>query len=92
METLSKIEVGTFLKLFNRGGYVLDFSTNDFDVFTLGSIGVALCDKYKMSKGKSLTAYLNEASDGDVTVRSVDLSATASAATTASMSLRQCCS
>lgn len=66
METLSKIEVGTFLKLFNRGGYVLDFSTNDFDVFTLGSIGVALCEKYKMSKGKSLTAYLNEASDGDV--------------------------
>lgn len=73
METLSKIEVGTFLKLFNRGGYVLDFSTNDFDVFTLGSIGVALCEKYKMSKGKSLTAYLNEASDGDVITLLKDL-------------------
>ena len=57
MGILTKVEVGTFLKLFNRGGYVLDFSTNDFDVFTMGSIGVALCDKYKMSKGKSLSAY-----------------------------------
>lgn len=66
METLTKIEVGTFLKLFNRGGYVLDFSTNDFDVFTMGSIGIALCDKYKMSKGKSLSAYVNEASEENV--------------------------
>lgn len=66
MGTLTKIEVGTFLKLFNRGGYVLDFSTNDFDVFTMGSIGNALCDKYKMSKGKSLSAYVNEASEEDV--------------------------
>ena len=66
MGILTKVEVGTFLKLFNRGGYVLDFSTNDFDVFTMGSIGVALCDKYKMSKGKSLSAYVNEASEEDV--------------------------
>lgn len=66
MGTLTKIEVGTFLKLFNRGGYVLDFSTNDFDVFTMGSIGIALCDKYKMSKGKSLSAYVNEASEENV--------------------------
>ena len=58
--------MGTFLKLFNRGGYVLNFSTNDFDVFTMGSIGIALCDKYKMSKGKSLSAYVNEASEEDV--------------------------
>lgn len=60
MAVLSKIEIGAFLKLFNRGGYVLDFSTNDFDVFTLDSVGVAVCDKYQMSKGKSLTAYLND--------------------------------
>lgn len=44
----------------------MDFSTNDFDVFTMGSVGVALCDKYKMSKGKSLSAYVNEASEEDV--------------------------
>ena len=66
MEKLTKIEIGTFLKLFNRGGYVLDFSTNDFDIFTLNSIGVALCEKYKMSKGKSLAAYINDASNDDV--------------------------
>ena len=43
------IEKGGFLKLFNRGGYVLDFSTNDFDSFTMESIGVPLCQKYQMS-------------------------------------------
>ena len=67
MGKLSKIEVGTFLNLFNRGGYVLNFTTNEFDVFTMGSIGVALCSEYKMSKGKSLAAYLNQASDEDIT-------------------------
>lgn len=49
--------------LFNRSGYVLNFSTNDFDVFTTNSIGEALCAKYGLSKGKSLIAYLNSASD-----------------------------
>lgn len=48
---LNGIEKGAFHKLFNRGGYVLDFSTNEFDVFTAESIGVPLCEKYKMSKG-----------------------------------------
>lgn len=61
MEKLTNIEIGTFLKLFNRGGYVLNFSTNDFDVFTMESIGVALCSEYKMSKGKSLAAYVQNA-------------------------------
>lgn len=65
MLKLNQIEKGAFLKLFNRGGYILSFSTNDFDVFTLESIGVALCEHYGMSKGKSLTAYINEASDTD---------------------------
>lgn len=67
MGNFSKIEIGTFLRLFNRGGYVLDFSTNDFDNFTMDSVGVALCCKYHMSKGKSLTAYMDEASDDDTT-------------------------
>lgn len=61
MEKLTNIEIGIFLKLFNRGGYVLNFSTNDFDVFTMESIGVALCSEYKMSKGKSLAAYVRNA-------------------------------
>lgn len=66
MGSLTKIEVVTFLKLFNRNGYVLDFSTSDFNFFTTESIGVALCDKYKVSKGKSLESFVNEASDEDV--------------------------
>ncbi|MDR3540491.1 MAG: abortive infection family protein [Desulfosporosinus sp.] len=68
MPRLSQIEKGIFMKLFNRGGYVLDFTTNDFDVFTLESIGVPLCETYKQSKGKSLLAYINEASE-DNTVK-----------------------
>lgn len=60
---MTKQEEGTFLMLFNRSGYVLNFSTNDFDVFTTNSIGEALCAKYGLSKGKSLNAYLNSASD-----------------------------
>ena len=66
MDKLTSIEIGTFLKLFNRGGYVLDFSTNDFDIFTMESVGVALCNEYHMSKGKSLEAYVNNASANDV--------------------------
>ena len=53
---LNGIEKGYFMKLFNRGGYVLDFSTNEFDTFTLESIGESLCQKYNLSKGKSLLA------------------------------------
>lgn len=63
MSMMTKQEEGTFLMLFNRNGYVLNFSTNDFDVFTTNSIGEALCAKYGLSKGKSLVAYLNSASD-----------------------------
>lgn len=63
MDAITKREEGTFLMLFNRNGYVLNFSTNDFDVFTTNSIGEALCEKYGLSKGKSLTVYLNNTSD-----------------------------
>lgn len=63
MSTITRQEEGTFLMLFNRSGYVLNFSTNDFDVFTTNSIGEALCAKYGLSKGKSLTAYLNSTSE-----------------------------
>ena len=62
---ISHLERGIFLSLFNRGGYVLDFSMNDFDNFTLMSIGLALCDHYRESKGKSLTAFLNECTDAE---------------------------
>lgn len=70
---ISKKDEGAFLMLFNRDGYVLDFTTNEFDVFTTNSIGVALCAVYRMSKGKSLVAYLNKASDEDRTKLLTDL-------------------
>ena len=63
---MTNMEKGAFLKLFNRGGYVLDFTTPDFNAFTLDSVGVALCQKYQLSKGKSLIAYIGEASDDNV--------------------------
>ena len=51
---LDAIDKSAFLKLFIRNGYVLDFNTNDFDIFTTESIGVPLCKQYNLSKGKSL--------------------------------------
>lgn len=54
MGAITKREEGTFLMLFNRNGYVLNFSTNDFDVFTTNSIGEALCEKFGLSKGSRL--------------------------------------
>lgn len=70
---LSYVEKSALLDFFNRGGYVLNFSTSDFDIFTLHSIGVPLCEKYKMSKGKSLVAYCSEASENEVVKLFVDL-------------------
>ena len=63
---MDKLEIGAFLRLYNRSGYVLDFSTNDFDAFCMGSVGVALCEKYQLSKGKSLIAFCEEASPEEV--------------------------
>lgn len=63
LKIINKKEEGTFLLLFNRDGYVLDFTNNTFDVFTTASIGIALKTKYGLSKGQSLIAYLNEASN-----------------------------
>ena len=66
MAKITQIEKVIFLKLFNRGGYVLNFSTSDFDIFTLESVGVALCERYKLSKGRSLMTYMSEALEDDV--------------------------
>ena len=40
---MTEIEKGCFLSLFNRGGYVLNFTTDSFDTFTMSSVGVSLC-------------------------------------------------
>lgn len=66
MPGLKKINISTFLKLLNRNGYVLDFTTNDFDEFTKESIGIPLCQKYGRSKGASLEAYLHDAPNDKV--------------------------
>lgn len=58
---MNKIEKEVFMNLFNRGGYVLDFSTYKFDEFTRESVGIALCSKYGRSKGQSLNLFLKEA-------------------------------
>lgn len=73
MVNLTNIELGVFLKLYNRGGYVLDFNTCSFDAFTQKSIGLELCNKYRLSKGKSLNAYIGEASESNVIKLILDL-------------------
>ena len=60
---ITDIEKGKFVKLFNPGGYVLDFTTGGFDAFTMASVGVPLCEHYGMSKGKSFNAFVYEASE-----------------------------
>ena len=63
---MTEIDKSYFLKLFNRSGYVLDFSTKDFDAFTLSSIGISLCQHYGLSKGGSLSAYCHEADETNI--------------------------
>ena len=63
---LSPIEIGCFVRLFNRGGYVLDFNTADFDSFTMRYVGIPLCEHYGLSKGKSLIAFTREAKPEDL--------------------------
>ena len=41
-------------RLFNKGGYVLVFSTTKFDDFTEECVGLRLTEHYSLSKGASL--------------------------------------
>ena len=59
---MTQTERELFISLFNRNGYVLDFSTSKFNQFTKESVGLALCEEYLLSKGKSLERFLTEAS------------------------------
>ena len=70
---MDNIEKGLFLKLFNRSGQVLDFTTADFDAFTMESVGVAVCSKYGLSKGKSLVKFITESSEEDANKLLLDL-------------------
>lgn len=50
-----------FTHLLNEGGYVLDFNNYEFSEFTKEVTGVDILARYRLSKGKSLEAYLAEA-------------------------------
>lgn len=63
---LTFMEKEPFLRLFNRSGYVLDFSNDKFDNFTEDSVGVRLCEKYGFSKGRSLERFVSDAPDDQV--------------------------
>lgn len=73
MAIISQKEQGVFLLLFNRNGYLLDFTDNTFDIFTTASVGEPIKTKYGLSKGKALVAYLNEADDVQRTKLILDL-------------------
>jgi len=73
MSLISIKDKHSFLTLYNRNGYVLDFSTDNFDRFTLKNVGVELCKKYKMSKGKSLESFADEENEEIVIKLFVDL-------------------
>lgn len=66
-------EKAFLLRFFNNGGYVLNFSTNEFNNFTMESIGIPLCEHYRDSKGKSLSKYIYEAKDADALKLLMDL-------------------
>lgn len=53
------------MSLFNRGGYVLNFSDSTFEAFCMASVGISVQAKYGLSKGKSLNLYLTDADTDD---------------------------
>lgn len=64
--SLKQNEVSTLMNLFNRGGYVLNFSNQSFNDFTLKTIGLKLVEYYGLSKGKSLQYFVDEAQESYV--------------------------
>ena len=63
---LKENEIVYFLQLFNRGGYVLNFSTPGFDSFTKKIVNIGLCSRYGLSKGKSLECFINDGTEEEV--------------------------
>ncbi|MFA6832807.1 MAG: abortive infection family protein [Bacteroidaceae bacterium] len=63
---ISDSEIQSFFQLFNRGGYVLNFSTPSFDKFTKNIVNIALCERYGLSKGKSLEKFVEDGEENDV--------------------------
>jgi len=46
---------------FNDGGYVLDFNDATFSRFTIKTVGIDIQKKYKLSKGKSMMSFFEDA-------------------------------
>lgn len=63
---ISDAEIQLFFQLFNRGGYVLNFSTSSFDRFTKNIVNIALCERYELSKGKSLEKFVEDGEEIDI--------------------------
>ena len=61
---LNSTEKENFLTLFNRDGYVLDFTNATFDSFTKEAVGTPLVEHYGLSKGKSLRKFVEEHKNG----------------------------
>lgn len=66
-------EKAFLLNFFNNGGYVLNFTNNTFNNFTMESIGIPLQEHYGESKGKSLSKFIYEASEADASKLFKDL-------------------
>lgn len=62
---LKYAEYRPLMDLLNEGGYVLDFTTPEFDRFTYSIIGIRLAEYYGQSKGKSLQCYVESADQAD---------------------------
>lgn len=60
---MNPIDKATFLRFFNESGNVFNFTVSAFNTFCLESVGVELCVKYGLSKGKSLEAFSRECTE-----------------------------
>lgn len=63
MADLDFLEKRQISNLFNKGGYVLDFTSYQYEQFVLEKTGENLYQKYGMSKGKNLEAIVSNESD-----------------------------
>ena len=57
---MTEQEIATFVDLFYRDGYILNFyDVNKFNIFTQKSIGIPLCEKYQRTIPEALTSFLS---------------------------------
>lgn len=66
LRTIEDKDITPFINLFVRNGYVLNFTTDEFNKFTKSIVGIELCSIYRNSKGKSLVQFLHEAKEEDI--------------------------